>query len=81
MSRYVPITIEDMRPLFQKSDSSGKRWEEGVQGKRKSSLISPSLQIASFEYGLVVIRGLMLRLGLEMIVSRFALLTLSENAA
>lgn len=33
MSRYVPITIEDMRPLFQKSDSSGKRWEEGVQGK------------------------------------------------
>jgi len=33
MSRYVPISIEEMRPLFQKTDSRGRRWEEGVQGK------------------------------------------------
>ena len=33
MSTYVPITIEDMRPLFQKTDSKGNKWHEGIEGK------------------------------------------------
>lgn len=31
MSTYVPVTIDDMRPLFQKKDSRGIGWEEGIQ--------------------------------------------------
>lgn len=32
-TRYVPITIEEMRPLFQKTTADGKAWQEGVQGR------------------------------------------------
>ena len=30
--RYTPITIDELRPLFQKTDSQGRGWKEAVVG-------------------------------------------------